>query len=121
MLAILALAGIAGFALLYYALPQYYFGLYPAVPVFFIVLGLLASVWSAYARSWRPGKLTAAYLGMRGIKLMLTIIAVLLYFGLVREQMPAFAVTVFVFYEIAFIVDVMLLKRSAKNANKITA
>ncbi len=120
MLAILAAAGLAGFALLRYGLPQYYFGWYPAIPVFFAVTGLLLLVWAVRARRENPGRFTITYLGMRSLKLVLTIIAILLYFGFVREQMMPFAITAFVFYEISFVVEIMQLRGHSEKANKIT-
>jgi hypothetical protein len=120
MLVTMAVAGVAGWLLLRYALPQYYFPLYPAIPAYFMVLGLVMSIimWY-YSKQLSGRKIVNVYMMMRGVKLLLTLGGILLYYIVIKEQMMEFGLTVAIFYLVYLFVETYLYYRFEKRSKQI--
>lgn len=119
LIVILILAGIAGWLLLRFAIPQYYFRWYPAIPLYFIVLSIVMAVEMRHQSKRRPAKILTVLMIMRVIKLLLTIGTLLLYYWLVDEQMVAVALTMLAFYFLHLFVETYLFYRFEKQTKQI--
>lgn len=81
--------------------PEAYFPVYPAIPVYFFLIGMLSLL---LYRPGRQGKSTViTYIGIRMIKLLTSVLLLLLYAFLVRAQIITVLVT-FCIYYIAYMI-----------------
>jgi len=119
LLATMIAAGIVGFLLLKYAVPQYYFRWYPLIPVYFTLLGGIMSAGMWYYSKRMPTKIVTVFMLMRGVKLLLTVGSIFLYYVLVGEQMVEFSLTTAVFYFLYLFVETYLFYRFEKMAKRI--
>jgi len=116
------LSGIAGGLFLYYVLPEHYFGWYPVIPSYFTVLGVILYLSLIYYKKKDHLRMINVYMMMRGIKLLLTILSVLMYDMFVDESDYDFSiVTVFFYLYYLFIETYFYIKfeiSSKKNGAK---
>jgi hypothetical protein len=108
-------AGVAGWLLFRYAIPQYSFRFYLVIPLYFIVLGIVMSIvmWVG-SRRLAPRKMVHVYMIMRGVKLLLTLGGIYLFYRLVGEQMVEFCLTAAAFYFIYLFVETYVYYRFEK-------
>jgi len=96
--AAIALFGLVGCAVLVWGYPEHYFRWYPLIPVFFILLSFVTSLWLIRFGRRKPEKMSSAYLLLRGVKLMSAMAFLLLYYLLVYHDWKAMVLTTFLFY-----------------------
>jgi hypothetical protein len=119
LLVTMAVASVAGWLLLGYAMPQHYFPLYPVIPIYFMVLGLVMSILIWRWRKLDGKKIVNAYMAMRGVKMALTLAGIGIYFVLEDEWQVEFALTTAVFYLIYLFVETLVLYRFEKIKKQI--
>ncbi len=115
LLATLAIAGVAGFLLLRFGMPQHYFVWYPAIPAYFILLCIILSAFMAYYNIHKPGNILMAFFAVRSVKMLLTVGGLFLYYYYVGEKMPEFGITTFVFFMIHRMAEIFLYKSFEKK------
>ena len=120
LLATMIAAGIAGWLLFRYAMPEHYFRFYPVIPIYFTALGVVTSAAMRYYSKRKPKKIVAVYMMMRGVKLLLTLGTILAYYlATDGERMTEFALTTAVFYSLYLFVETYLFYRFEKMTKKM--
>ncbi len=94
-----------GAVILHFALPGHYFGGYPFIPVYFYFFGLFSIYMFDACRRHAPQRLLLLYLGIKVVKMILSLVLVLIYCLAVREEAKAFLLTFISFYLIYLIFE----------------
>lgn len=87
---------------------EHYFSGYPLIPVFFGIVGLLNVQLFDYLRHRNPKQLHLVYMGGKAVRMVLSILMILVYCLVVRQEARAFALTfaanylIFLTYETCF-------------------
>lgn len=79
-------------------LPGHYFHWYPSIPAYFYCFGWYYIMTFEYARRYKPNKILSVYIGMKVVKMLLSMILLLFYFVFVKEHREDFVLTFFLFY-----------------------
>lgn len=79
-------------------LPEHYFHWYPSIPAYFYCFGWYYILTFEYARRYKPNKILSVYIGMKVVKMLLSIILLLFYFVFVKLHREDFVLTFFLFY-----------------------
>lgn len=96
--------GIGGWA--YYSVnPHHYFSGYPLIPLFFYVFGVFMINMTETCRHRMPGRMLQIYLLMRVMRMLASIIVMLIYCVIVRQESRGFLLTFIVNYLIYLIYD----------------
>jgi len=74
-------------------IPEDYFGLYPAISVFYLIMGLILTFSLDRCRKANPDKLMNVFMTIKGIKFLLTILFLMLYVTYDPEVKMQFSVT----------------------------
>jgi hypothetical protein len=120
MLSTIVVAGVAVWALLWYAMPQYYFRFYPLIPAYFLALGIVvAMIMRMHHHRLGAHKIVNLYMAIRLVKLFLTLALVGIYYVTVGEQMEEFGLTLATFYFIHLFVETYLFYRFEKLKKQI--
>ena len=85
--------------------PMWYFEWYPFIPVFFYVFGWFYIYMFDACRLFAPQKQQNVYLGMKGIKMILSMGILLFYAVHVSEKKTEFFLTFFLFYILSMIFE----------------
>lgn len=122
------LSGVGGFVIMREALPGHYFGGYPFIPVYFYLFGLFAIYMFDACRRYAPQKLVLLYLAMKVMKMILSVLLLVVYCIVVREEAKAFLLTFILFYLLYLIYETwfffsfeMNQKLKKKRKNEIRA
>lgn len=115
---VLAVGIIAGLVL-WFVLPQYYFGFYPFMGLIFIIMGLpfynvLKNKGVAEQR-----KFANMFMANTFFKLFLSLIVILLYVYFIKVQTIAFVVVFFVFYMALSMFEIWTFARLPKKENNV--
>lgn len=118
-------SSVCGAVILHVALPGHYFGGYPFIPIYFYMFGLFSIYMFDACRLHAPQRLLLLYLATKMIKMILSIIVVLIYCLVVRQEAKAFLLTFVSFYLIYLIFETWFffsfevnLKLKKKNEKK---
>lgn len=105
---------IMGFLVLYFLFPQYYFKLYPLVPIYFFLISL-AEI-RIIAGSQKKGLvfIMNKYMQLKAIKLFASLILLILYCFIVAEQTFVFLITFLLYYLIYLIVEAVVFYAKSK-------
>jgi hypothetical protein len=109
---------IVGFVCLLLALPQYYFTLYPCMLLLFVVLGL-AFYPVLKTNSDNRHKFFSRFIANTLFKLFVSLIILLLYVALIKEQAISFVIVYFVFYVILSVFEIKLFSRMRKIEDNV--
>lgn len=101
------ISGIGGGLLLRYVWPEYYFSSYPFIPVYFYVFGFIFIYLFERVRKNIQQRTLILYASLRMMKLMVSIVVLVLYGLLIRNQIKEFLVTFIVFYIIYLIFETL--------------
>lgn len=107
--------------ILYYLLPQHYFGWYPVIPSYYSIIAVFLYGSLLHFREKNPTKMIQAYMMMRGIKLLVTILCVLLYNLYIDEKDEEFTIVISLFYFFYLVIETYFYVKfelSAKNDKK---
>lgn len=96
-------------------IPGSYFEWYPFIPFFFYILGWITIYLFEACRTYAPQKLQLVYLGIKFIKLILSLIVLLIYTVKIQEHKMEFAITFFVFYLISLTFESIFFYRYEKK------
>lgn len=109
--------GIAVGLMLYYLYPEHYFSLYPVIPAYYTLIGIvLLRALTVYKRN-NPKKMINVYMMMRGIKFLLTVASVLVYVLLTDEHDYEFSITTVGFYFFYMFVETFIYIKFEKERN----
>lgn len=124
MIAVLLVMGVAGWAVLRYLLPQYWFEAYPCIPltfmIFSVIIVLLSKRWEKGVRIGRTTQQRVAInlMGAKMGKLLLSAILIMLYVYLGGEQVKPFLLTFAIFYTAFLVMDTLLFVSFTKKYNE---
>ena len=113
------ISGISGAVVLHKALPGHYFGGYPLIPVYFYLFGLFNIYMFDTCRRHAPKKLLLLYLAMKVMKMLLSLMLLVVYCVIVREEARAFLLTFIAFYLMYLIYETWFFFRFELNRNRI--
>ncbi|MCL2097805.1 MAG: hypothetical protein FWH23_03490 [Bacteroidales bacterium] len=119
LLATVVIAGLAGWIVLYWIFPAYYFRWYPLIPAYFILLGLFMSIGMYHYSRHKAQKILTAYMLSRAIKIVLTLGSVLLYYWLAGENITEMVITTLIFYFLYLFVEIAIFYRFEKMTRQI--
>lgn len=118
-------SSVCGAVILHVALPGHYFSGYPFIPIYFYMFGLFSIYMFDACRLHAPQKLLLLHLATKMIKMILSIVVVLIYCLVVRQEAKAFLLTFVSFYLIYLIFETWFffsfevnLKLKKKNEKK---
>lgn len=124
MIAVLSVMGIAGWAVLHWLLPQYWFRAYPAIPLVFMVFAAIITMlevrWEKGVASGRTTQqrvsinITGAKMG----KFLLSLILILLYWYHWNEQLKAFLLIFAIFYLVSLVLETVIFVSFTKKYNR---
>lgn len=78
--------------------PEHYFNWYPAIPFYFYIFGWYYIYMFDMSRKYTPGKTLSIYMGMKVVKMLLSMLLILFYMLFVKIQKEDFIVVFFLFY-----------------------
>ena len=113
--------GIVVGLILYYFIPEHYFSWYPVIPSYYSIIAVILYISLCHFREKNPSRMIYAYMMMRGIKLLLTILCVLLYNLYIDEKDNEFTIIISVFYFLYLAIETYLyfkFELSIKNEKK---
>lgn len=120
----LIVGGIGG-VLLYAISPQYYFGGYPFIPLYFYLFGLFGIYMFEACQRYAPQKMLLLYLAIKGLKMFLSMAVLLLSCVIMKEQGHLFLLTFVSFYLLYLVFETwfffsfeLRLERKRKNNKK---
>lgn len=99
-------------------LPQYYFPLYTAIPLYFIVIGVLTIPILNKAMQMGHQKFQMAFMLSKAIKLFITILLCVLYVVFIKENMVSFLLALSLFYVAYTILEVIISININKELKK---
>lgn len=99
------LVGVIGGWGYYSAFPHHYFNGYPLIPVFYFVFGVFIINMVEMGRRKMPKHLLQLYLLIRVVRMIVSILVMLLYCIVVREEAKCFLLTFIANYIIYLIYD----------------
>lgn len=100
----LLIGGVGG--VLFFSLyPQAYFGGYPFIPVYYWLFGVFSINCTEMCRRVAPDKLFMAYMGIRVLRMILSILVMVVYGVVVQSHVRAFLLTFMAHYLLFLIYD----------------
>lgn len=96
LLAIISGVGVGLFIKLVF--PEHYFPWYPAIPVYFYIFGWYYIMMFDNCRKYTPDKTLSIYMGMKVVKMLLSLLVLLFYILFVKVHKEDFVLTFFFFY-----------------------
>lgn len=81
-----------------YWFPEHYFNWYPAIPIYFYLFGWYYIMKFDACRRNTPGKILSVYIGMKVVKMLISMLLILFYILFVKVHKEDFILTFFLFY-----------------------
>ena len=103
---------------IYTCFPQYYFPLYTAIPLYFILIGVLTIPILNKAMQMGHKKFQMAFMLSKAIKLFITILLCVLYVVFIKENMVSFLLALSLFYVAYTILEVIISININKELKK---
>jgi len=114
--------GILGEIFLGFLLPEEYFGLFPAISIFYLVMGLILTFSLDHFRKTNPDKLMNIFMLMKTIKFLCTVLFLMLYVTYEPEVKMQFSVSLMCNYFIYSILEMYIYflynKKMTETGNK---
>lgn len=85
--------------------PTHYFSWFPFIPLYFYIFGWYYIYMFDYCRRYTPHKLLSVYMGMKVVKMLLSMIILLIYVLHVKVHKEDFVLTFFLFYLFSMIYE----------------
>ena len=106
----------------YFLVPAKYFVLFPAIGVFYLVLGVIFYFTLVYYRNTSQTHLLNVYMSGKMVKLFLTLLFIIIYIFLFHPHKTAFSLTMFANYIVFSGVDLytysLFIRRMTKHEKK---
>jgi len=103
-------------------IPEDYFGLYPAISIFYWIMGLILTFSLDRCRKTNPDKLMNVFMTIKGVKFLLTILFLMLYVTYEPEIKMQFSITLMCNYFIYSFLEMYIYylynKKIIQNENK---
>ena len=100
---------------LYFYFPIHYFPLYPVIPSYFTVLGVILFLTLLHYSKNNPEKIINAYMMTRGFKFLLTAAAILLFVSMSDNFEYEFSITTVGFYFFYLFVETFIFTKFEKE------
>ena len=105
---------VVGFILYFYS-PMHFFPLYPIIPSYFTVLGVILFLTLLHYSKNNPKKIINAYMMARGFKFLLTAAAILLFVSISDNYEYEFSITTIGFYFFYLFVETFIFTKFEKE------
>jgi hypothetical protein len=105
-------------SLFYYIWPQNYFTWFPAIPVFFWLIGIGMAVSLELTQTAKPDAVTMTYMVARGIKILLTTVFIGIYAWVVHTDIKPFGLTTLAFYITFLVIETYVFYLYEKRRKK---
>ncbi|MGN0186709.1 MAG: hypothetical protein ACI392_03075 [Paludibacteraceae bacterium] len=109
---------LAGYLVLHYAVPLYYFAWYPAIPLLFMALSLPAVMLPRLAIGKTSAQTVNLIFGVKILKFIIGIAFFLFYIKVIGEQKTSFAVVFTLFYFITLATETPFLSNLLKTKHE---
>jgi len=114
--------GILGEIILGFLIPEEYFGLYPAISVFYLIMGLILTYSLDRCRKTNPDKLMNVFMLTKTIKFLATIVFLMVYVTHNPEVKMQFSISLMCNYFIYSILEMYIYflynKKITESGNK---
>jgi len=100
---------------LYEYFPMHYFPIYPVIPSYFTILGVILFLTLLYYRKNNPEKIINGYMMVRGFKFLLTVGAVLLFVTMSDNYEYEFSITTVGFYFFYLFIETYIFTKFEKE------
>jgi len=107
--------GIAMGFVIYEYFPIHYFSLYPVIPSYFTILGVILFITLLHYSKNNPEKIINAYMMIRGIKFLLTVGAILLFVTMSDNYEYEFSLTTVGFYFFYLFIETYIFTKFEKE------
>lgn len=109
------IVGVAVGLVLYYFFPDNYFALYPVIPSYYTLLGVILYSSLIVCQRKKPEKLINVYMMMRGLKFLITVVTILLYDIFYDEFTYEFSITTIGFYFFYLFIETIIFIKFEKE------
>lgn len=99
--------------------PGHYFGIFPLIPVYFYLVGLLSLYLLDVCRRHAPQKLVMMFLAMKVLKLIVSVIVMMVYCAVARGGTMVFLLTFISFYLLFLIYETWLFFKFEVNMKRL--
>jgi len=101
-----------------FLLPGHYFVWYPTIPAFFYIFGWYYIFTFDRCRRYSPNKMLSVYIGMKVVKMLLSILIIVFYMLFVKVQKSDFIMTFFLFYLLSILYETVYFYWFERNKDK---
>lgn len=119
---IMLTAGIVVYVAIRQFFPAHYFGWYPAIPAFFYAFGWYSIFTFEHCRRTNVRKMLSVYIGMKVVKMLISMVIIFFYLLFVRIHKTDFTITFFLFYLFSILYETLYFywyeHNKMKNKNK---
>lgn len=112
------ICGIVGWVILKILYPEHYFSLYPCIPVFFFLFGVYYITTFDQFRQYAPKKLLSVYLGMKFVKMVISMMLLFIYILVIKVHKSDFVITFFLFYLMTILFETIFFCLYEQNLKK---
>ena len=116
--AINAVVTLALGSLFYYIWPENYNSWFPAIPIFFWLVGLGMAISLELTHTEKPDSVTMTYMVARGVKILLTTVFIGIYAWCVRTDIKPFGLTTLAYYITFLVIETYLFYLYEKRRKK---
>jgi hypothetical protein len=104
-----------GFGLFYFLFEEYYYKLFPVLPLFMFSITLIVHVYLVKASDGNPRKFTSKYLGAMGIKILIYIVFIFVFLAIDTANAIPFLASFLLMYASLTIFEVISILNTMKN------
>src|SRR5574344_1957191 len=112
------ICGIIGWFIFQLYFPERYFVLYPCIPVFFFLFGVYYVTTFDQFRQYAPQKLLSVYIGMKFVKMVVSMMLLFVYILVIKVHKSDFIITFFLFYLMTILFETIFFCLYEQNLKK---
>lgn len=100
-----AIAGVIVYYGINLLFPDHYFAWFPAIPFYFYIFGWYYIYMFDMCRKYTPKKTLSVYMGMKVVKMLMSMLVLLFYILFVKVHKEDFVLTFFLFYLLSLLYE----------------
>ena len=104
-----------GFGLFYFLFEEYYFKLFPVIPVFMFSVSLIVHLYLVKASAGDLRKFTSKYLGAMGMKILIYLVFIIVFLAINTAKAIPFLASFLAMYAALTIFEVLSILNTMKN------
>ena len=106
-----------GYGLFNFFFPEYYYKLFPLLPVFMFAVTIVVHFYLVKASEGEPRKFTSKYLGSMGLKILIYLVFIVVILFLDTANAIPFLVSFLAMYATITVFEVVSILNTLKNKN----